>query len=125
MRIFVVGAGAIGGYFGGRLLQAGRDVVFLVRPRRAASLAQHGLTIQSQFGDFHRPAPPLVSEKVSLSPSTSSFSAARPTISRAQSRRSRQAVGSGTSILPLLNGMRHLELWPVASVRSVCSAANA
>ena len=39
MRILVVGAGAIGGYFGGRLLQAGRDVTFLVRPQRAAELA--------------------------------------------------------------------------------------
>jgi ketopantoate reductase len=37
MRVLVVGAGAIGGYFGGRLLQAGRDVTFLVRPRRAAA----------------------------------------------------------------------------------------
>ena len=44
MRILVVGAGAIGGYFGGRLLQAGRDVTFLVRPRRAALLAKHGLS---------------------------------------------------------------------------------
>ena len=40
MRILVVGAGAIGGYFGGRLLQAGRDVTFLVRPRRAALLIE-------------------------------------------------------------------------------------
>ncbi len=39
MRVLVVGAGAIGGYFGGRLLQAGNDVTFLVRPRRAAELA--------------------------------------------------------------------------------------
>ena len=39
MRILVVGAGAIGGYFGGRMLQAGRDVTFLVRPRRATELA--------------------------------------------------------------------------------------
>jgi 2-dehydropantoate 2-reductase len=39
MRILVVGAGAVGGYFGGRLLEAGRDVTFLVRPRRAADLA--------------------------------------------------------------------------------------
>ncbi len=45
MTILVVGAGAVGGYFGGRLLQAGRDVTFLVRPRRAALLAEHGLTI--------------------------------------------------------------------------------
>ena len=54
MRILVVGAGAVGGYFGGRLLQAGRDVTFLVRPRRAALLAKHGLSIQSRLGDFHR-----------------------------------------------------------------------
>ena len=47
MRILVVGAGAIGGYFGGRLLQAGRDVTFLVRPRRAAQLAKTGLVIRS------------------------------------------------------------------------------
>ena len=40
MRILVVGAGGIGGYFGGRLLEAGRDVTFLVRPGRAAQLAQ-------------------------------------------------------------------------------------
>ena len=61
MRILVVGAGAVGGYFGGRLLQAGRDVTFLVRPRRAAELAKHGLTIRSPVGDFHRPSPPTVS----------------------------------------------------------------
>ena len=43
MKILVVGAGAIGGYFGGRLLQAGHDVTFLVRPRRAEALANRGL----------------------------------------------------------------------------------
>jgi 2-dehydropantoate 2-reductase len=51
MRILVVGAGAIGGYFGGRLLQAGRVVTFLVRPRRAAELASAGLVIKSPNGD--------------------------------------------------------------------------
>ena len=40
MKLLVVGAGAVGGYFGGRILQAGRDVTFLVRSRRAAELAQ-------------------------------------------------------------------------------------
>ena len=43
MRILVVGAGAIGGYFGGRLVEAGTDVTFLVRPRRAEELAADGL----------------------------------------------------------------------------------
>ena len=53
MRILVVGAGAIGGYFGGRLLQANRDVTFLVRERRAAQLRETGLVIRSPLGDLH------------------------------------------------------------------------
>ena len=60
MRILVVGAGAIGGYFGGRLLEAGRDVTFLVRPRRAAELASTGLTIKSAAGNLTVPAPPTI-----------------------------------------------------------------
>ena len=60
MRILVVGAGAIGGYFGGRLREAGRDVTFLVRARRAAQLAKTGLVIRSPLGDVNLPAPPTV-----------------------------------------------------------------
>ncbi len=52
IRTLVVGAGAIGGYFGGRLLEANRDVTFLVRPRRAEELAESGLRIRSRFGDI-------------------------------------------------------------------------
>jgi len=60
MRILVVGAGAIGGYFGGRLLQANRDVTFLVRERRASQLRETGLVIKSPAGDLHVPGPPVV-----------------------------------------------------------------
>ena len=60
MRILVVGAGAIGGYFGGRILQAGRDVTFLVRPRRARELADAGLVIKSPNGDVTLKNPPTV-----------------------------------------------------------------
>mgnify|MGYP001334168628 CR=1 FL=1 len=60
MRILVVGAGAIGGYFGARLLAAGRDVTFLVRPGRAAQLAGTGLVVKSKLGDLDLPAPPTV-----------------------------------------------------------------
>jgi 2-dehydropantoate 2-reductase len=62
VRILVVGAGAIGGYLGGRLLQAGRDVTFLVRPRPAAELARIGLAIRSRFGDINLSSPPTISE---------------------------------------------------------------
>ena len=52
MRILVIGAGALGGYFGGCLMRAGRDVTFLVRQRRAEQLARDGLQIVSPHGDF-------------------------------------------------------------------------
>ena len=58
MRTLVVGAGAIGGYFGGRLLEINRDVTFLVRPKRAAELNSQGLIIRSPRGDasFSKPS---------------------------------------------------------------------
>ena len=52
MKILIVGAGSIGGYFGGRLLDVGRDVTFLVRQRRAETLAANGLVIRSPAGDL-------------------------------------------------------------------------
>ena len=59
MKILVVGAGAIGGYFGGRLLEAGRDVTFLVRPRRAAELARPGWWSGASSATSRLPAPPV------------------------------------------------------------------
>ena len=52
MRILVVGAGAVGGYFGGRLTAAGRDVTFLVRAARAEQIKARGLRIVSPHGDL-------------------------------------------------------------------------
>ncbi len=51
MKIVVLGAGAVGGYFGGRLVQAGADVTFVVRPVRMAQLQAQGLRIVSPNGD--------------------------------------------------------------------------
>jgi 2-dehydropantoate 2-reductase len=110
MRILVVGAGAIGGYFGGRMLQAGCDVTFLVRPRRAAELAGAGLVIKSPLGDVTLKNPKAVQadklgEKFDLVLlSCKAFDLDDAIKSFAP------AVGSNTAILPLLNGMRHLEV---------------
>ena len=110
MRILVVGAGAIGGYFGGRLLQAGRDVTFLVRPRRAALLASRGLSIRSRLGDFHSPTPPLVTQDRLAEPfdlvilSCKAYDLDEAMASFAG------AVGPQTAILPLLNGVRQLDV---------------
>jgi 2-dehydropantoate 2-reductase len=110
MRILVVGAGAIGGYFGGRLIEAGRDVTFLVRPRRAAELASTGLTIKSAAGNLTVPAPPtILADKLKdhfdlilLSCKAYDLDGAIDSFA--------PAVGPATAILPLLNGMRHLDI---------------
>jgi 2-dehydropantoate 2-reductase len=52
MRILMLGAGAVGGYFEGRLAAAGANVTFLVRPVRAARLNQYSLVIESPIGDL-------------------------------------------------------------------------
>jgi 2-dehydropantoate 2-reductase len=109
MRVLVIGAGAIGGYFGGRLLAAGRDVTFLVRAGRAAQLVRDGLVIKSPDGDLHLAAPPHVLaadlrgpyDLVLLSCKAYDLDAAMDDFA--------PAVGAATAILPLLNGMRHLD----------------
>ncbi|QUS37556.1 2-dehydropantoate 2-reductase [Tardiphaga alba] len=109
MRILVVGAGAIGGYFGGRLLQAGNDITFLVRPKRAAELASAGLVIKSPHGDVTLKNPPTVqadqlTEKfdvVLLSCKAFDLDDAIKSFA--------SAVGPKTTIIPLLNGMKHLD----------------
>jgi 2-dehydropantoate 2-reductase len=110
MRILVVGAGAIGGFFGGRLLQAGCDVTFLVRPRRAAELADAGLVIKSPNGDVTLKNPATVQadrlteqfDVVLLSCKAFDLDDAIKSFA--------PAVGPQTAIIPLLNGMRHIDV---------------
>jgi 2-dehydropantoate 2-reductase len=110
MRILVVGAGAIGGYFGGRMLQAGRDVTFLVRPKRASELASAGLVIKSPNGDVTLKNPPTMQadsikdhfDVVLLSCKAFDLEDAIKSFA--------PAVGPNTSIIPMLNGMQHLKI---------------
>jgi 2-dehydropantoate 2-reductase len=110
VRILVVGAGAIGGYFGARLIAAGRDVTFLVRPRRAEQLRRIGLVVTSQLGDLNLPTPALryagslegfydlvilSCKSYDLESSIKDFAV---------------AVGPDSRVLPLLNGLRHLDM---------------
>src|SRR4030081_2045427 len=110
MRFLVVGAGAVGGYFGGRLLEAGRDVTFLVRPRRAEELAGPGLRIRSRLGDVTISKPPtIVRENLATAFDLVLLSCKAYDLAGAMTSFA-PAVGSETVILPLLNGMRHLDV---------------
>ena len=109
MRVLVVGAGAVGGYFGGRLAEAGRDVTFLVRPKRAAELAAAGLIVKSRYGDIAISAPQTVTaENVAVPYDLVLLSCKAYDLDGAMASFA-PAVGDGTAILPLLNGMRHLD----------------
>jgi 2-dehydropantoate 2-reductase len=109
MRILVVGAGGIGGYFGGKLLQAGRDVTFLVRPRRKDQLAKTGLVIKSPKGDVRIPSPPMLTADQLNQPFDLVLLSCKANDLDDAINSFAPAVGAVTVILPLLNGMGHLD----------------
>ena len=110
MRVLVVGAGAIGGYFGGRLLQAGRDVTFLVRPRRADQIRKNGFAIRVAAGGADElDARAIVSEQIE-GPYDLVLVCCKAYDLESAMDGFAPAVGPETTILPLLNGLRHLDL---------------
>ena len=109
MRMLVVGAGSTGGYFGGRLAAAGKDVTFLVRPARAEQLRRTGLQIVSPAGDLLINPKLLAAGEISapfdiVLLTVKAFSLAATVEDFAP------AVGPNTVILPVLNGMKHMDV---------------
>jgi len=108
VRILIVGAGSTGGYFGARLMQAGRDVTFLVRPARAAALRETGLQIVSPLGDFG-----VTPKLVLASDLKETFDIVLVTVKAfampAAIEDFAAAIGPDTLILPVLNGMKHVD----------------
>lgn len=107
MRILVVGAGATGGFFGAQLALAGRDVTFLVRPNRAATLRKRGLRITGSEGE-QVITPRLVTADELAAP----YDLVLLTVKAAALEQAVEdlapAVGPGTVVVPVLNGMAQL-----------------
>lgn len=109
MKMVVIGAGAVGGYFGARLAKAGSNVQFLVREGRFAQLRKRGLQVQSTHGDFELTPDITTSveeaaadaDLVILSVKGYHLDALMPSLHR--------FVEHGADILPLLNGVSHFE----------------
>jgi 2-dehydropantoate 2-reductase len=108
MKILILGAGAIGGYVGGRLHQSGADVTFLVREKRREALQHDGLVIKSTKGDITQKVKTATGRDgggpydiVLLTCKAYDLDSAMDAIA--------PAVGAGTVIVPLLNGMHHLD----------------
>jgi 2-dehydropantoate 2-reductase len=108
MRILVIGAGALGGYFGGCLIRAGRDVTFLVRPRRAEQLAREHLHIVRPHGDFTVPVTAVLAGAIRGPFDLILVGVKSYSLDEAMDQFA-PAVGPNTMILPILNGMGHLD----------------
>ncbi|GAA0330074.1 2-dehydropantoate 2-reductase [Bacillus carboniphilus] len=109
MKILVVGAGAVGGYFGGRLIENGVDVTFLVRERRKQQLENTGLRIESVHGDIEVTPQTIVAgdhagpfDVILVSTKAYQLEAVLEDLS--------PFVGDNTMILPLLNGIAHIDI---------------
>jgi 2-dehydropantoate 2-reductase len=109
MKILILGAGAIGGYVGGRLQQSGADVTFLVRPARRERLERDGLVIKSTKGDITQKVKTVLGgaeggpyDVVLLTCKAYDLDSAIEAIA--------PAVGANTTVVPLLNGMRHIDI---------------
>ena len=109
MRILVLGAGALGGYFGGRLLEAGSaEVAFLVRPARQAALVRDGLVIESPFGAWRGPVATLTADQVRPGWDVVLLSCKAYDLEDAIAAIG-PAVDARTVILPVLNGLAHID----------------
>jgi 2-dehydropantoate 2-reductase len=109
VKTLILGAGAIGGYVGGRLQQSGADVTFLVRPARRERLEPDGLVIKSTKGDITQKVKTVLSgadggpyDIVLLTCKAYDLDSAIEAIA--------PAVGPNTTVVPLLNGMRHIDV---------------
>jgi 2-dehydropantoate 2-reductase len=108
MKILMLGAGGIGGAIGGRLAEAGADVTFLVREKRKAQLERDGLQIESQFGNAQLKVNAKLQSEIKpvydlviLTCKAYDLDSAIETI--------RPAMSGNTAVLPLLNGLAHIE----------------
>jgi 2-dehydropantoate 2-reductase len=109
MRVLTLGAGAIGGYFGGRLAEGGADVTFLVREGRKRQLLDRGLRIESAFGDYSAPARAVTADEIE-GPADVVLLTCKAYDLPSAIEAIRPGVGDATVILPLLNGLAHMAL---------------
>jgi 2-dehydropantoate 2-reductase len=128
MKILVVGAGAVGGYFGARLAQAGRDVTFLIRAASVEKMQRNGLRIVSPHGDLTLKPRITTTDQIQSPYDLIFVSVKAHALDRAISDM-KPAVRPDTMIYPILNGMRHMEtltrsFGPQAVLGGVCMVAT-
>ena len=105
MKVVIVGTGGVGGYFGGRLAQAGEDVVFIARGEHLRAIASKGLRVDSINGDFRVDPAKATDDPATVGEVDYILVAVKTWQLRDAIETVRPMVGKKTSIVPLLNGV--------------------
>jgi 2-dehydropantoate 2-reductase len=105
MRIAVMGTGAVGGYFGGRLAAAGQDVHFIARGRQLEALQANGLKLDSANGDLHLPSVSATDDPSTVGPVDTVLFTVKRYDTEPAAELARVLVGPDTTVITVQNGM--------------------
>jgi 2-dehydropantoate 2-reductase len=105
MRIAVIGAGGVGGYFGGRLAQGGKEVIFIARGDHLRALQSAGLRVESLNGDFSLPNVQATHDPARVGPVDAVLVAVKAWQVPEAAEAMRRLCRPGTAVVPLQNGV--------------------
>jgi 2-dehydropantoate 2-reductase len=109
MRIAVMAAGAVGGYFGGRMAAAGHDVAFIARGAHRDAIRRDGLRIESTYGDLHLKDVNVTDDPNEVGPVDVVLFAVKLWDTETAGERARALVGANTRVITLQNGVDNVE----------------
>lgn len=110
MHIVIIGAGALGAYFGARFEEAGADVTFLVREKRAEQIRKHGIHINSPLGDYTIQNPKIITDAAAVESVDLAFVSVKGYHLQGTLESLNQLTQKGAYVLPVLNGIEHINI---------------
>ena len=124
MRIAVMAAGALGGYFGARMAAAGHDVFFIARGANLEAIKTNGLKVESVLGDVHLPNPNVTSDPAEIGPVDIALFTVKLWDTEKAAKQALPLVGPGTRVITLQNGVDSAErLAPILGADNVVAGA--
>jgi len=106
MRIAVMGAGGVGGYFGARLAEGGSEVAFVARGAHLAAMRERGLNVESELGNAHLSSPPATDDPAEVGPVDLVLFAVKLWDTEAAARAIAPLVGPDTAVVSFQNGVQ-------------------
>lgn len=125
MRIAIMAAGAVGGYFGARLADAGHDVIFVARGKHLAAIRERGLKVESALGDLHLKNVRATDDPASAGPVDIVLFAVKLWDTEKAGEQTRALVGPDTRVITLQNGIDSVErLTPILGADHVAGGTT-